>query len=78
MGVIRPASDFPMGIAGRRGKFAAVSADADVPALSRKGASESLEGKLGFLAIAHTREAGCAGADECECDKPLRSERRLC
>ena len=40
--VFRFAADVPSGVADRRGKFAAFLADADTPALLRKGALKSL------------------------------------
>ena len=49
MEAIRFAADAPVGVSGRQGKFAAFLADANILALSRKRALESLEGKLDFL-----------------------------
>ena len=43
---IRLAADVPMETASRRGEFANFLADADIPALLRKGILEASEGKL--------------------------------
>ena len=45
---MRCAVDMTIGTAGSTGNYAAVVLDADIPALSRKGASEALGGRLVF------------------------------
>ena len=41
---VKHAADIEIGIAGRRGAFAALVLEADIPALPRKGALEALRG----------------------------------
>ena len=48
MGAVRLAVDITAGIAGARGNFAAFDLDAAIPAFSRKGALEALEGRPDF------------------------------
>ena len=45
---VRLAADSTAGVAGAKGNFAAFVLDADIPALSHRGASEALGGQLGF------------------------------
>ena len=47
LGEVKHAADIPVGVAGRKGAFAASVLEADIPALPRKGALESLGGWLG-------------------------------
>ena len=43
-GVVRRAEDIPVGVAGSKCKFTAFVLDADIPALLRRGAPETLGG----------------------------------
>ena len=49
LGDLRCAADIPAGIAGNLGKITAFAPDADIPALSCKGASDDLGGQLDFF-----------------------------
>ena len=45
---VRFAADTPVGISGCRRKFTAFALEAEIPALSREGATEALGGQLDF------------------------------
>ena len=48
VGEVRHAAEIKVGIAGRRGAFAACVLDADIPTLLRRGALEAIGGQLDF------------------------------
>ena len=48
IGEVKHAADIKVGVAGRKGTFAAFVLDADIPALLRKGALEALGAQLDF------------------------------
>ena len=52
LGRVQFAADVPAGIAGGRGRFAALFLEAGIPALLRKGAVEAVGGRLAFASNA--------------------------
>ena len=61
LGNVRHAADINVGIAGRRGAFAAFALEANLPALLRGGALEALGGQSDFARVVLTIQSH--GAD---------------